>query len=115
MFFPQGMMPASYGIARWQRRGHLMDLAPVAELPGLEELDFSWMALTSLRCNDTRVRDLAPLHGMPLKIVAFDPRLLRGARETIRSWTQLENINGLSPREAARRWNLRLESRPPPQ
>jgi hypothetical protein len=83
-------------------------LEPLKGLP-LTELDVSFtevaalaplkgMALTSLRFNDTKVRDLSPLRGMPLKTVAFDARLLRGEADVIRSWTQLETINGAPPR-----------------
>ena len=63
------------------------------------------MALTSLRFNDTRVRDLAPLRAMPLKTVALPPLMLKrvelqqlGEAEIIRSWTQLETINDVPPR-----------------
>jgi hypothetical protein len=105
------------GDAVTKRRGDLSDLSPIAALPLLEELDCSWtrvedltplqgMSLKVLRCNDTRVRDLAPLAGMPLKTVAFDPRLLRRARETIRSWEHVETINATPFREVARRLNL---------
>jgi hypothetical protein len=94
------------------------NLTALKGLP-LIELDFaatgvsdltplSGMPLQSLRCNETRVRDLRPLRGAPLKDVWCDPRLLRGESEIVKSWTRVETINDLPPREIARRFNTRV-------
>ena len=83
-------------------------LAPLQGLP-LTELDISFtevadltplknMGLTELRLNNTKVQDFSPLRAMPLQTVSFDARLLRGQAEVIRSWTQLESINGTPAR-----------------
>ena len=103
-----------------QRRSDLADLAPLAELPELEEIDVRWtnvedlrplarLPLKVLRLNDTRVRDLGPLRGVPLQTLEGDPRLLRGAIDLLKSWPQLESINGVAPREFLSR---RLKARP---
>ncbi|HTD65385.1 MAG TPA: serine/threonine-protein kinase [Candidatus Limnocylindria bacterium] len=91
----------------------VQNLAPLQGLP-LVELDITatavsdlmplkGMALVSMRCADTRVRDLSPLRGAPLKSVSLDPRLLRGEGETVKSWAQLETINGSPLRAVAGR------------
>ncbi len=93
------------------------DLAPLALRP-LEELDVSFTEVTdvaplrdrpliTLRLNDTKVRDLSPLRGLPLVTVTCDARRLRGQIEVVRSWKQLESINGAP----ARNFDARLPDR----
>ena len=61
-------------------------------------------ALHSLRLEQTRIRDLSPLRDAPIKDVWFDPRLRRDQSEIIRTWKNLETINGAPPsRELIRR------------
>lgn len=82
--------------------------APLQDL-ALTELDLSFtevadltplkgMPLTELRLNDTKIRDLAPLRGLPLHTVTADARLLRAQSDVVRSWAQLETINGAPAR-----------------
>jgi hypothetical protein len=84
------------------------NLAPLHGLP-LVELDLTstrvsdltpikGLPLISLRCGETKVRDLSPLRGAALKHISFDPRLLRGEGDLVRSWSQLETLNGAPPR-----------------
>jgi serine/threonine protein kinase len=60
-----------------KRRSELIDLAPLAELRELEELDCSWtgvadlqplakLPLKVLNCSNTRVQNLAPIHDLAL-------------------------------------------------
>ncbi len=83
----------------------------VAPLQGLAltELDLSFtdvadvaplkkMPLTELRLNDTKVSELAPLRGLPLQTVTADSRPLRAQSDVVRSWSQLETINGAPAR-----------------
>ena len=56
---------------------------------------------------NTKVHDLSPLRGLPLVTLAFDARRLRGQIEVVRSWKQLESINGAP----ARNFDARLPDR----
>jgi hypothetical protein len=99
----------------------LRTLAALKSMP-LVDLDISFCdvndltpikskELRSLRMNDTRVEDLGVLRDMPLRTVTLDSKVLRRHADVIRSWNQLESINGQPPRELANR----LFQRPPPR
>ncbi len=63
------------------------DLAPLKMMP-----------LTELRLHDTKISDLSPLRGLPLQTVTADARPLRAQSDVVRSWSQLETINGAPAR-----------------
>jgi hypothetical protein len=92
------------------------DLAPLKGM-GLTELDVSSTAvqdiaplakapLTELRCQDTRLRDLSPLRNAPIKMIWCDPRALHP--DLLRSWKELEAINGAPPHELLRKLRPRV-------
>jgi hypothetical protein len=58
--------------------------------------------------DQTRVHDLSPLRHAPIKDFWCDPRLRRDQIEIIRTWKNLESINGLP----ASREVLRTPERP---
>ncbi|HMJ89800.1 MAG TPA: serine/threonine-protein kinase [Candidatus Acidoferrum sp.] len=66
------------------------DLKPLAGMPLLE-----------FRCNNARVSDLSALRNAPLRIIRADSRGLNA--DLVKSWKEIESINGLSLEEASKR------------
>ncbi len=87
------------------------DLAPLRGMP-LSELDIAdtkvrdvtplaGMPLAELHCDNTRITDLSPLRNAPVKLLWCDVRVLH--TDLVKSWKQIEEINGISATEIAKR------------
>jgi serine/threonine protein kinase len=88
-------------------RGLLLNELDVTATAVRELSPLAGAPLAELRCDQTRVRDLSPLKNAPLKAIWCDTRLV--SDDLVRTWTQLESINGLPVAQARKGKRIALQ------